>query len=143
MLYVPYVQDDADKSMALSIDVQTAGSQNVQLIHGEGHSFKMLATGEVMLTNRGGDAYLQVDDDGVKIAGNTTIVGGVVVGNAPTAQQLPLGPDLMTWIGQVNAALGALNAVGGAPTAGANFPAVIVPTAVPILTTLLSASPTP
>lgn len=143
MTYVPYVQDGTDKAMTVSIDVATAGQQNIQIIHGDGHSVKILADGSIVISNKTGSAFVIVDNDSVKIAGNVTLVGGTVVGNSPTAQPVMLAPDLMTWIGQVNAALAACAAVSGATTSGAVFPTVAAPTAVPVLTTLLSASPTP
>lgn len=141
MIYVPYKDGSTDKAMVVSIDVGTDGSQNIQIVHGDGHGVKMLGGGkhEVILSNKAGNGFVIVDDDGVKIAGNTTLVGGTVVGNSPTAQPVMLAPDLMTWITQANVAFAAIAAAGGNPT----NPTVTAPVAVPALTTLLSASPTP
>ena len=105
-LYIPYGSPATASTIA--IDVTTAGSESIQIVHGAGMGFTMTAGGknDSILHNKAGDAFLNVNDDGVTLNGNTQIIGAVQLG----AQTTPLDPppvalckypDLMTWITSV------------------------------------------
>lgn len=144
MVLVPYkkVNGSNTKSMVLSFDVSTDGTENIQLTHGEGHGLKLLGDSNksILLGSANGQATLMIDNNGINLIGKTKVVGGgLVVGNAPAAQPVMLAPDLMAWIAQVNVALAAAAAGSGLPT----NPTIVAPVAVPKFSSLLSASELP
>jgi hypothetical protein len=137
-IFVPYDDDGTARTHVLTLN---AVDKCVQLTHGKGHGLSLLndSKNSVLLSNKAGDATLAVNDSGIVLNGNVTINGGIVAGNPVAAQPVMLGPDLMTWIAQVNTAMTALAAGSGLPTNAT----VTAPVAVPKLSTVASASPTP
>lgn len=134
-LYVAY----GSTAATIAIDVSTHGAESIQIVHGAGMRIAMTAGGKnsVVIHNRTGDAYVEVNDDGVNINGNSKVVGSVVAGNVAAAQSVVLGDGLLAWIAQVNVALIAAAAASGlSPN-----PTIVAPTAVPIVSQTLKASP--
>lgn len=76
-IYAP--KSDGSKASAISIDTTNANS-NITLMHDSGVSVQ-LADGKILLMNRNGDAYIELNDDGVVINGNVSVNGSMVVGN--------------------------------------------------------------
>lgn len=119
--------------------VMDPGTQNaVSLVHRSGHGLILTSAGNAIVKNAAGDVYLQASSSALTLNGNTQVVGGMVVSpGTPTPQPVMLSTDLLTWIGQVNAALAVI--VGAA---GSNVvPTIVAPTAAPIASTKLSAAP--
>lgn len=141
MAYVPYDLDasgNPQKSLVISIDTGTAGQENIQIRHGEGHGITIMndAKHSIVINNKGGDACIILDDSGVTINGNLTINGGIVMGEVETAQPLVLAPELLVGWGQIIAALTTLNAA-----AGSVVPTITVPTSTPVASSKASSSP--
>lgn len=87
-----------------------------------------------VLKSKDGTAFIQVGDSNGQnyISGNTSIDGGVNLGSASPADAVMLATQLLVWVGQVNAALVAINT---ATSAGATMP-----TAVPVPATRVKAT---
>lgn len=85
-LYIPY----AATAMTIAIDVQTEGAESIQVVHGAGMGFSMTAGGDndCILHNKAGDAFINVNDKGITLNGNTQVIGAVQLG----AQATPLDP---------------------------------------------------
>lgn len=77
-IYAP--KADGSKASVISIDTTTANS-NVTIMHDSGVSIQ-LADGKVLLMNRNGDAYIEVNDTGIVINGNVNVNGSMVVGDS-------------------------------------------------------------
>ncbi len=83
--YVPYAFSDGVPSKAHAITVDpTPGNEAVTVVHGEGMAITMLAGGKnsLVLKNRNGDAYIEINDDGITLCGNVVVAGAMVVGAA-------------------------------------------------------------
>jgi hypothetical protein len=76
-IYAP--KADGSKASAISIDTTNANS-NITIMHDSGVSVQ-LADGKILLMNRNGDAYIELNDDGIVINGNVNVNGSMVVGN--------------------------------------------------------------
>lgn len=133
------------KASAISIDSEEANA-HVCLMHEYGHSLTLTKEGKIVLANKVGDAYLEVNDDGCTINGNFAVKGAVrdlSVGNPATAEGLMMSADMLSWITQVNAFLAVLGPLFNAPPGNVQSGGpgtVIVPTAVPKASTIAKAS---
>lgn len=141
MAYVPYDLDadgNPQKSLVISIDTGTVGQENIQIRHGEGHGVTIMndAKHSVIINNKGGDACIVIDDDGITLNGNVKINGGLVMGEITTAQPIVLAPELLVGWAQMVAALTTISAA-----AGGMVPPIVVPTSTPVASTKGSASP--
>lgn len=98
---VPY----GSAAHALTLDVATEGQESIRLDHGAGMGLTLTAGGKFssVLRNRHGDAYVEVNDDGVSMNGNVQIIGAVVLGTqTPSlAQSFAMATPLAAWIAQV------------------------------------------
>ncbi len=90
-IYAPY--SNGSKTATIAIDLTTEGAESVQLIHGDGMAITMTAGGKnsVIIKNKAGDAYIEVNDDGIVLNGNVSIPGGAVVGNPVSALPVLVG----------------------------------------------------
>ena len=83
VIYVPYsfTAGTPAKAHAITID-PTPGNESVTVVHGEGMALTMMAGGKnsVVLKNKTGNAYIEVNDDGITLSGNVVVAGGMVVG---------------------------------------------------------------
>jgi hypothetical protein len=123
-IYAP--KADGSKASAISIDTSDANS-NVTIMHDTGVSVQ-LADGKILLMNRLGDAYIEVNDTGIVINGNVKINGAMVVGSPASGAPVALAGPIATWALNVEAAL-----------ESAGFP--VEPSLGIPVTTTLSASP--
>lgn len=147
ILYAPALNSGSGQPSAahmITMDPATA-NQSITILHAGGQAVMLTKNGEVIVKNAAGDAYVQVDAAGITVNGNTKINGGVVMGDPSAAVPVMLAPDLLTWVGQVNAWIAATNALlgvtglpvtAGVAKAGSTTPG---PTAVPIAATKASA----
>lgn len=129
-IYVPYsiVNDVATKSMSIAVNVDTAGQESISIIHGSGAFVSILEVNgnvSVVLKNQGGDAYVEVNDDGVVINGPLTLNGslnaGGPVGALPMAMAIPTVAAFAAVQAQLIAVSAALTALSAAATpAGAS-----------------------
>lgn len=135
---VPYKEGSTDKAHAFTFDI---ANKSVQLRHGDGMGIAITAGGKnsVVINNKAGDAYVEVNDDGAVINGaKVTINGGVLAGDPVTAQGVVLGNDFTAWKAAVDTAIATI-----AAAAGSMVPAGIVPSAPMTVTpsTKVKASP--
>ena len=77
-LYVPY----GNTAMTIALDVSTPGAESIQIVHGAGMAIRMVAggTNATTISNKAGDAYVNVDDLGITLNGNLQAIGGLAVG---------------------------------------------------------------
>lgn len=110
------------KTCLIAIDNRTPGQEAVTIRHGDGMSITMLAGGKnsTVIKNKGGDAYLEVNDDGIVQNGATQVNGGMVVGALPAATPVATSPAV---IATFNALIAGLNSV--AASAGLTAPASV------------------
>lgn len=88
-------------------------------------------------TQQGNSENGQVVEIRVGSDGKIQISGGQVeIGNSPSEGPI-LSTDMLTWIGQVNAALTVIQAAAGSPA----VPPIVVPTATPRASTTVKVSP--
>jgi hypothetical protein len=107
--YVPYqfTGTVAAKAMLVSIDVSAAGAEQIQIVHGDGMAITMIAGGKhsIVIKNKAGDAYIELNDDGIILNGNVKIVGAASIGVPPPSPDLtqPLVNEttLLAWINAV------------------------------------------
>lgn len=139
-LYAPKLTDlgAVDRAHALALDTSES-NESVSLVHALGMALLMTKEKVVILKNAAGDAYIQIDDDGVTINGNTKLNGGVVFGDAPTAVPVLVASAAQAlWLTQVTTALGQIAAYVNGIAPGTVTPVAAPP---PAPTTKLSASP--
>lgn len=103
VIYVPYAFDgNGVPTKAHTIEILgTAGNESISIIHGDGMAITMLAGGKnsVVLKNKSGNAYIEINDDGITLNGNVSVTGGMVVGTAvpgAAAAALPAMTSAMT-----------------------------------------------
>lgn len=83
ILYVPYSFSGGVPAKAHVITIDpSSGNESVTIVHGEGMALTMMAGGKnsVVLKNKSGSAYVEINDDGITLSGNVTVAGGMVVG---------------------------------------------------------------
>lgn len=80
-LYVPYGSAPATAA-TIAVDVSTTGAESIQIVHGSGMRITMTAGGlnSVVVTNAAGDAYVEVNDNGITLNGNLQATGALAVG---------------------------------------------------------------
>ncbi len=123
--YVPYAFDGSGqptKAMAISIDVDSAGQERIQIVHGGGASISLLADNSVSVVAADKGASVTVENGGkVVVNGNTTVQGAVLMGNPAAAQPLAIAPALSAYLTALEADIAtALTAIGaGSAAAGA------------------------
>jgi hypothetical protein len=132
-VYVPYgfsgtgTDGLPSKAMSIAVNVRTPGAESVEIVHGSGMSVTMLAGGKnsVVVKNAAGDAYVEVNDDGITVNGNMKVNGAVEMANPTAAVPLVLGPQLVAYLEALElalgAAFGAITPAGGGPGIGAAF----------------------
>lgn len=126
MLYAPRKNAGGTviKASCISMD-STDGNQHVSIMHESGASITITKDAKIVVSNKTGDAYLEVNDSAITLNGKAVIPGSAVVGatDPASAQFVMLSTQMLVWIGQVYSCLSALNAA---------FPGIItLPTAVP------------
>lgn len=97
-VYVPY--GSPTKSMSIEVNVDRAGSESISLLHGDGMMISMTAGAKhsVVLKNRAGDAYVEVNDDGITLNGNVMANGGMSTGNPTGAVPVALAATLQPYL---------------------------------------------
>lgn len=133
-VYIPY--SNGSKTATITYDLTMSGAESMQLIHGDGMAITMTAGGanSIIIKNKAGDAYIEINDSGIVLNGNVKINGGAVLGSPASALPVALAPPLLAYLASVVAALGAL------PAGPGTFPIVIPPPTGPIAATETSAS---
>lgn len=97
---MPY--GDPATAMTIAVDVSTAGAESIQVVHGSGMGLTFTAGGKnaIVLHNKAGDAFLVIDDDGIKLnAANLATIGTATLGaqaspSDPVPQAIALAPPL-------------------------------------------------
>lgn len=87
-LYVPYAfSDDSDdavpsKACTIGVNVRTPGAESVEIVHGSGCAVTMTEKG-VVIKNKSGNAYIELNDDGIVLNGNVKVTGAFEYGGSP------------------------------------------------------------
>lgn len=136
-VYVPY----GNTAATIAIDVSTQGQESIQIVHGSGMAIRMVAGGAnaVTISNKAGDAYVSVDDNGVTLNGNGQLIGGLAVGvpsppGPPPPMPVARAAELVTWAASVQAALTAITT--GLSTPGPLTGPIAVPPVAPLASTV-------
>lgn len=113
--YIPYkiVDDVAEKAMTIDINVDTENEESISIIHGSGAAVMITEdNGEVsvVLKNKNGDAYVEVNNEGIVLNGTVTVNGGLTAGGPAGALPLVIGPPLVALLGQL------ISIVAGVPS---------------------------
>lgn len=79
-LYVPY--GSPATAATIAVDVSAEGAESIQIVHGSGMRITMTAGGlnSIVVTNKAGDAYVEVNDNGITLNGNLQATGALAVG---------------------------------------------------------------
>lgn len=119
ILYVPYAfnGDTPTKASSIAVNVRNAGAESIELVHGDGMSITMLAGGKnsIVLKNKAGDAYLELNDEGIVGNGNTKVNGAMTVGT-PAALPVALAPPLLSYLTALEATLSTISGATLPPT---------------------------
>lgn len=143
--YVPYafVNGVATKAHVITID-GTAGNESIAIVHGDGMAVTMKAGGKnsLVLKNKAGDAYVEVNDDGNVINGNTVINGGATIGSPVGALPVAIAAKLALYITQLETDIAAaITAVGVGPAASGIVGAAAFTAVAPARAALVGAIP--
>ncbi len=129
-VYVPY----GNTAATISIDVSNQGAESIQIVHGSGMAIRMVAGGSnaVTISNKAGDAYVSIDDNGVTLNGNAQLIGGFAVGvpsppGPPPPMPVARAAELVAWATAVNVALGQIAALLNAPGPVTGAPGTVTP----------------
>lgn len=122
-----YAKGGAKKSLGLSMNVRTPGSEEIALIHGEGSSLTLSAGGKrsAVLANAKGDAWLETNDAGNVLAGATKVQGSLTAGEQKAARPVALAEPVIAALTALAAAVAAAPGAQGAPAAIQPFTAAI------------------
>jgi hypothetical protein len=92
-LYAPH----GSTASTMAFNVANADDAIIQILHGKGMGLVMRGSGTngITIHNRDGSAAIEINDDGVVIRGKVKIVGGLVAGNAVTAEDVALAGPLV------------------------------------------------
>ena len=119
--YVPYafVNGIATKSLSVELNVDTSGQESISFIHGEGMALTFTAGGKnsVIVKNKSGSVYLEINDDSIVANGSLVVQGAMQAGAAatPLALAQPLTVILQQLITIVSGIVGTTGT--GAPAA--------------------------
>ena len=72
------------KASVISMD-STDGNQSVSIQHEYGQLITMTKEGKILLSNKVGDAYIELNDDGIFLNGNCYLNGSVILGDKTAA----------------------------------------------------------
>jgi hypothetical protein len=129
-IYVPYAFSNGAPTKAHAIVVDgTAGNESIAIVHGDGMAITMMHGGKnsVVVKNKAGDAYVEVNDDGIVANGNLVVNGGATIGSPTAAIPVALATPLIGYITALETLLGTIS--------GAT-----VPTTAPAVATFLTAT---
>jgi hypothetical protein len=101
-LYVPIPGED--KAHVFTVGIDGNGLPWIGLEHSNGMSLVMLER-SITIKNAAGDAYLEINDDGITQNGNSKTVGGLLVGNVASAVALTKVDPLVQLLGLMAAAI--------------------------------------
>jgi hypothetical protein len=121
-IYVPYAFQNGAPTKAHAIVIDgTQGNESISIIHGDGMAVLMKHGGKnsVTVKNKAGDAYVEVNDEGVTLNGNTVVNGGAVLGGPVGAQAVAIAPPLVTYLSALEILLGTIAAATVPTTAPA------------------------
>jgi hypothetical protein len=128
--YVPYqhnLEGVPAKAHVITID-PTPGNESISIVHGSGMAILMKAGGKNSATikNKAGNAYVEVNDDGITANGNLVVNGGATIGSPVGALPAAIAPKLAAYLAQLETdiasaitAVGAGGAANGATGAAA------------------------
>lgn len=113
-LYAPH----GSTASTLAFNVSNPDDAVIQLLHGKGMGLTMRGSGNngITIHNRNGSAAIEINDDGIVLRGKVKVVGGVVAGNAVTAEDVALADPLVVLMSKLGPVLGFV--AGLAQTAG-------------------------
>lgn len=102
-----YSKGGKKKSLGLAFNVRDSGNEEISIVHGEGQRFTMSAKGSrgITLSNAKGDAYAEIGDDGIVLAGESKVQGALTVGSQLGGLPVPIWPKLMDYLQTLEAAL--------------------------------------
>jgi hypothetical protein len=93
-LYVPI--NEGAKAHMIQVGNDSNGKAVVDIRHADGMAVIMLEN-SLTIKNAAGDAYIELNDSGIVLNGNTKAVGGIDIGGG-AAMPLALGPPLVTYL---------------------------------------------
>jgi hypothetical protein len=88
VIYAPYQFSGGVPSKAHVITLDTSsGNEAITIVHGEGMAITMAAGGKhsVVIKNKAGDAFVEVNDSGGTLNGNWKVVGSMDIGGSPAS----------------------------------------------------------
>lgn len=103
-MYVP--MGDGSKAHAMTVGYDPAGKRTLSIIHSDGFAVVMTET-SLTIKNAAGDAYVELNADGIVLNGNVKLVGGLDTGGG-LAVPLTNNTSLIAWWGALVAATNAL-----------------------------------
>ena len=113
-LYAPH----GSTASTMAFNVADANDAIIQILHGKGMGIVMRGSGTngITIHNKDGSAAIEINDDGIVVRGKVKVVGGMVAGNALTAEDVALAEPLVVLMSKLGPVLGFV--AGLAQTAG-------------------------
>jgi len=114
---------NANQSHAISID---PGGDSIQIRHAQGMGMAITggAKNSTVINNKSGNAYVEVNDDGVTVNGNLTLNGGLALGQLASAKPVALAPPLQAYVTALQTAMTAVGNAANGIVPGCYMPAV-------------------
>lgn len=109
-LSTKYTSGGSKRAHMLQMDVRTDGKEAVSLKHGEGMGLQIAAGGlnSAVLRNAKGNAFVEVNDDGIVLAGKVKHQGSMTVGQMGAADALVKVKALAGYLAAIEGALASL-----------------------------------
>lgn len=132
--HTTYVPVPGDKAHIITTGVDGNKKPFIGIEHANGMAVTMLEN-SLVIKNKDGSAYVEVNDSGVTINGNTVINGGATIGSPAGTTSAVMWEMLQVWATQLEAAIvSAFGAVGvsvsaAGPAGAAAFSAQMAPLA--------------
>ena len=107
------------KAHFFQFDIRTDGTEAVSLKHGEGMGLQMVSGGKrsLVMRNAPGNSYVELNDDGMILAGKTKLQGSLTVGQMAAADGLLKAKAFASWAAMIEGALSGLGGVVATPFA--------------------------
>jgi len=98
------------KAHFFQFDVREDGKEAVSLKHGEGMGLQMMSGGlrSAVFRNATGNAFVEVNDEGIILAGKIKQQGSMTVGQMAAADSLLKAKPMMAYLAAIEAALSSL-----------------------------------
>jgi hypothetical protein len=125
VLYAPRKNSSGTVTNASCVSIDsTDGNQHICLLHESGASITLTKEGKILLMNKTGNAYVEINDDGIFLNGNCYLNGSVILGDKTAA--------LVKAVANADLVLSELSTIQGLYNAHTHNDSLLAPTTAPL-----------